>query len=300
MIRLGINPIGWTNDDVRWLGDDISLEVCLAQARQAGYVGIELGRKFPRQAKKLKKVLDRHDLALVSGWYSARLLERSAKDEIAAMQDHTDLLKALGCTVMVFAETTGDTVPFVSKPLSERPQIKSAAQWKELGRRMTHVGDYLLDQGLRLALHHHMGTPVQTAEDVDRLFEHCGSSVGLLVDTGHLTYAGGEPVKMIRRHGKRVAHVHAKDIRRGGFLQALERDLSFTEAILCGIFTAPGDGIVDFPAVAKELRKIGYDGWIVHEAEQDPRIADPLIYAELGNAHLRGVCAAAGLKVGKR
>ncbi len=300
MIRLGINPIGWTNDDVRWLGDEIPLEVCLDQARQAGYVGIELGRKFPRQAKKLKKVLERHDLALVSGWYSARLLERSAQDEIAAMQDHMNLLKALGCTVMVFAETAGDTVPFVSKPLSERPQITSSAQWKELGRRMTEVGDYLLDQGLRLALHHHMGTPVQTAEDVDKLFEHSGPSVGLLVDTGHLTFASGEPVKMIRKHAKRVAHVHAKDVRRGAFLQALERDLSFTEAVLCGIFTAPGDGIVDFIAVAKELKEIDYEGWIVHEAEQDPRIADPLIYAELGNAHLRTVCAEAGLKIGKR
>jgi inosose dehydratase len=299
MIRLGINPIGWTNDDIRWLGDDIPLETCLAQARKAGFAGIELGRKFPRRASELKKVLARHGLALVSGWYSARLLERSAGDEIAAMQDHLRLLKALGCSVMVFAETTGDTVPYVSKPLSERPRITQAAQWKELARRMTEVGDYLLDQSLRLALHHHMGTPVQTAEDIDRLFEHCGPSVGLLVDTGHLTFAGGEPEKLIRRHAERVAHVHAKDVRRGAFLQAIEYDLSFTEAVLCGVFTAPGDGIVDFAAVMKELKKIDYEGWIVHEAEQDPRIADPLVYAELGNATLRTVCAEAGLRLGK-
>src|SRR5262249_48397981 len=149
MIRLGINPIGWTNDDVRWLGDEIPLEVCLAQARQAGYVGVELGRKFPRHASKLKKLLDRHDLALVSGWYSARLLDRDATEEIAAMQDHVNLLKALGCTVMVFAETAGDTVPLVSKPLSQRPRIASSRQWEELGRRMTEVGDYLLYHGLR-------------------------------------------------------------------------------------------------------------------------------------------------------
>jgi inosose dehydratase len=297
MIRLGINPIGWTNDDVRWLGDEIPLEVCLAEAKAAGYVGIELGRKFPRQAKALKKILHRHDLALVSGWYSARLLERSAKDEIAAMQDHLKLLKDLGCSVMVFAETAGDTVPFVSKPLSQRPQITAPGQWKELGRRMTETGDYLQDHGLRLALHHHMGTPVQTAEDVDRLFDHCGPSVGLLVDTGHLTFAGDEPVKMIRKHGARVAHVHAKDVRRGAFLQALELDLSFTEAVLAGIFTAPGDGIVDFAAVMKELKKLGYDGWIVHEAEQDPRIANPLIYAKIGNAHLREVCREADLRL---
>lgn len=300
MIRLGINPIAWTNDDVRWLGDDIPLEVCLAEARAAGYVGIELGRKFPRRAAALKKVLARHDLALVSGWYSARLLERSAEDEIAAMRDHMNLLKALGCDVMVFAETTGDTVPLVAKPLSERPTVTSAAQWKELGRRMTAVGDHLGDNGLRLALHHHMGTAVQTAEDVDRLFAHCGASVGLLVDTGHLTFAGGDPVKMIRRHAKRVVHVHAKDVRRGALMQSLDLDLSFTEAVLAGVFTAPGDGIVDFPAVMKALKRIDYSGWIVHEAEQDPRIAHPLTYARLGNAHLRRLCARAGLKLVSR
>lgn len=300
MIRLGINPIAWTNDDVRWLGADIPLEVCLAEARAAGYVGIELGRKFPRRAPALKKVLARHDLALVSGWYSARLLERSADDEIAAMQDHMNLLKALGCEVMVFAETTGDTVPLVAKPLSERPTVASAAQWKELGRRMTAVGDHLRANGLRLALHHHMGTAVQTAEDVDRLFAHCGPSVGLLVDTGHLTFAGGDPVRMIRRHAKRIVHVHAKDLRRGALKQSLDLHLSFTEAVLAGVFTAPGDGIVDFPAVIQALKHIRYSGWIVHEAEQDPRIAHPLTYASLGNAHLRQLCAKAGLRIAAR
>lgn len=162
---------------------------------------------------------------------------------------------------------------------------------------MTAVGDHIAEHGLRLALHHHMGTPVQTADDVDKLFAYCGASVGLLVDTGHLTYAGGDPLKMIRKHGNRVAHVHAKDIRRGALMQSLDRDLSFTEAIIAGVFTAPGDGIVDFLGVAKELKKIGYSGWIVHEAEQDPRIAHPLTYAKLGNASLREVCAKAGLRV---
>jgi len=297
MIRLGINPIGWTNDDVRWLGDDIPLEVCLAEARAAGFAGIELGRKFPRQAKKLGPILKRHGLALVSGWYSARLLERSAKDEIAAMRDHLELLQALGSPVMVFAETAGDLVPVVNGGLSTRPTITAVAQWKELGRRMTEVGDYMLDRGVRLVLHHHMGTVVQSAEDVDKLFAHCGDSVGLLVDTGHLTYAGGDPVKMIRKHARRVGHVHCKDMRKGALAQALERDASFTEAILAGVFTAPGDGIVDFGAVMRELKKIDYSGWVVHEAEQDPRIAHPLTYARLGNAHLRDVCAKAGLRI---
>jgi inosose dehydratase len=138
---------------------------------------------------------------------------------------------------------------------------------------------------------------VQTAADIDKLFAHCGDSVGLLVDTGHLTYAGGDPVTMIRKHAKRVVHVHCKDMRRGALAWALERDASFTEAVLAGVFTAPGDGMVDFAAVMRELRKIGYGGWIVHEAEQDPRVAHPFTYAKLGNAHLRAVCAKAGLKI---
>jgi inosose dehydratase len=297
MVRLGINPIGWTNDDIRWLGDEIPLETCLAEAREAGFAGVELGRKFPRRAEALKRVLGRHGLALVSGWYSARLLERTAKEEIAALQDHLKLLFALGCQVMVFAETSGDTVPFVAKGLSERPRIGSTTQWKQLGERMTTVADYLAERGLRLALHHHMGTPVQTSEDVERLFERCGESVGLLVDTGHLTYAGGDPVKLIRRHAKRVAHVHCKDIRRGALMQALARDASFAEAVLAGVFTVPGDGMIDFAAVTRELKKIGYSGWVVHEAEQDPRTAHPLTYAKLGYAHLREVCSKAGLQI---
>ena len=213
------------------------------------------------------------------------------------MRDHLDLLKALGCTVMVFAESTGDTVPIVNGGLSSRPTITTAAQWKDLAGRMTEVGDYALDRGVRIVLHHHMGTVVQTADDVDRLFAHCGDSVGLLVDTGHLTYAGDDPVKLIRKHAKRVGHIHCKDIRKGALAQALAHDASFTEAVLAGVFTAPGDGIVDILAVTRELKKIDYSGWIVHEAEQDPRVAHPLTYARLGNAHLREACAKAGLKL---
>jgi inosose dehydratase len=78
-VRIGVNPIGWTNDDLPTLGDDTPLEVCLAEARQAGYAGIELGRKFPRRAAELRVVLQQHGLDLVSGWYGSQLLRRSAK-----------------------------------------------------------------------------------------------------------------------------------------------------------------------------------------------------------------------------
>jgi len=95
-VRLGINPIGWTNDCMPWLGDFISLDTCLKEAREAGFSGVELGRKFPRAPKALAPILKRHGLKLVSGWYSANLLERDAKAEIAAMKPHLTLLKSLG------------------------------------------------------------------------------------------------------------------------------------------------------------------------------------------------------------
>ena len=296
-VSLGINPIGWTNDDIRWLGDDIPLDTCLAEARGAGFSGVELGRKFPRKAALLGPILERHDLRLVSGWYSGRLRERDSRQEIAAMRDHLDLLAALGAPVMVFAETTGETVNHIGAGASARPTISGAADWKRLGKRFTEVADHMLGKGVRMAVHHHMGTVVQTAADVDRLMENTGESVGLLLDTGHLTYAGDAPVALARRHGARLVHVHCKDIRRGALAACNQRDASFTEAILHGLFTVPGDGIVDFAAVIKALAAAGYAGWLVQEAEQDPRVAPPAVYAKMGNAQLRKLCAAARLKL---
>src|SRR5262249_51384604 len=105
-VRIGVNPIGWTNDDLHELGGDTPLEVCLDEARQAGYAGIELGRKFPRRTTELRPILARHGLALVSGWYGAELRTRTAAAEIRALADHLALLADLGSTVLVFAETS--------------------------------------------------------------------------------------------------------------------------------------------------------------------------------------------------
>ena len=296
-VRLGINPIGWTNDCMPWLGDLISLETCLKEAKAAGFSGVELGRKFPRSAKELGPVLKKQGLKLVSGWYSAALLERDAKAEIAAMKDHLTLLRSLGSEVMVFAETTGEIINQVGAPMSRRPKIASAADWKRLGKRFTEVADYMRDQGVQMAVHHHMGTVVETQQDVDRLLENSGEAVGLLLDTGHMTFAGGDPIAVARKYADRIKHVHCKDIRRYALAACRQRDVSFSEAVLCGIFTAPGDGLVDFRSVFDILAKAKYSGWLVQEAEQDPRVAHPASYATLGRAHLAELCAGAKMKL---
>ncbi|WP_119300401.1 myo-inosose-2 dehydratase [Dongia deserti] len=296
-VTLGINPIGWTNDCMPWLGDFISLDTCLAEAKAAGFSGVELGRKFPRSTKALGPILKRHGLALVSGWYSANLLERDAKTEIAAMKDHLALLRGLGAKVMVFAETTGEIINQVGAPISRRPVIKSAAEWKRLGSRFTEVAAYMSDQGIQMAVHHHMGTVIESPQDVDRLLDNSGDAVGLLLDTGHMTFAGGDPIAVARKYASRIKHVHCKDIRRYALAACRQRDVSFSEAVLCGIFTAPGDGLVDFKGVFDILAKAKYSGWLVQEAEQDPRIAHPASYAALGRAHLAQLCAGAKMKL---
>jgi inosose dehydratase len=155
----------------------------------------------------------------------------------------------------------------------------------------------MLGQGVQMAVHHHMGTVVESQADVDRLLENSGDAVGLLLDTGHMTFAGGDPIAVARKYAARIKHVHCKDIRRYALAACKQRDVSFSEAVLCGIFTAPGDGLVDFKSVFDVLAKAKYSGWLVQEAEQDPRVAHPASYAALGRAHLAQLCAGAKLKL---
>jgi len=293
-VRIGVNPIGWTNDDLETLGDDIPLETCLGETRQAGYAGIELGRKFPRRPAELRAVLQPHGLDLVSGWYGSHLLRRSAKEEIAAIQEHAGLLAALGATTMVFAEETGSVHGRLGMPLSTRPRVADD-DWPRLGEALTEVAEHLAGRGMRLAYHHHMGTVVETEAEIDRLMRATGPAVGLLLDTGHLTYAGGDVLAVARRHAGRIVHVHCKDVRPTVLADARRRDRSFLDAVVDGVFTVPGDGCVDYRALLEILRAAGYAGWLVVEAEQDPVKAPPLRYARMGFAHLSRLLADLGM-----
>lgn len=287
-IRLGANPIIWSNDDLRELGADTSLETCLAQARQIGFAGMELGHKFPREPAALAAALRPFALACVSGWYSAHLLEHNARAELAQLGPHLELLRALGSDVLVFAEVSGAVHGDLERPLSQRPTL-TPPQWRELGARMTELAAMTAAQGVRLAYHHHMGTVVQSEADIEALLAATGTEVSLLLDTGHARFAGADPVALAQRHAARIAHVHAKDVRAAVCEQARREDWSFLRAVLGGVFTVPGDGCVDFARVFAALPR--YSGWVVLEAEQDPKRADPMIYASRGYATLRQLLA---------
>jgi myo-inosose-2 dehydratase len=289
-VRFGTSPIAWSNDDLPELGGATPLETCLAEARAAGYAGIELGNKFPREAGALRPLLERHGLALVSGWHSGRLLERSIEAELAAIEPHAALLGAMGCAVLIFAETSGGIAGRSDVPLSRRPRVED---WPGFGRKLTRLAEALAARGLRLAYHHHMGTVVETAAEIDLLMAATGDAVSLLLDTGHLAFAGADPAAVAAAHRARIAHVHCKDVRPAVLARARAEDSSFLDAVLAGVFTVPGDGALDFAAVLRALGR--YAGWLVVEAEQDPAKAEPLAYARLGRRHLERAARAAGL-----
>ncbi len=286
MVRIGINPLTWTNDDLPALGENNSLETCLREAKQAGYEGVELGRKFPRDAAVLGPILEEFDISLVSGWYSARLLERSVADEMKAMDAHLNLLKALGCNVMVFCEVSRCVHGDRKVPLSKRPRM-SEADWKRLLPGLNEVAAYMKKAGVTLAYHHHMGTLIQSEDEVDRMMEGTNGDVGLLLDIGHLTVAGGDPMRAAKRHAARIVHVHCKDVRREKLNAALKSDLSFLDAVVGDVFAVPGDGSIDFEPILGVVAKSGYAGWLVVEADQDPAKAHPLTHARIGHDCLR-------------
>jgi inosose dehydratase len=294
-IRFGVSPIAWINDDMPELGADTPLEHVLGEARDIGFAGIELGGRFPRDPQTLTTLLARFRLALAGGWYSASLLTRTAREEIAALQTHLGLLKALGCRVFIHAETSNAIHGDRALPLSATPRLEREA-WAHFGAKLTEVADYVAAAGLRLAYHHHLGTVVESSEDIERFLQSTGPSVGMTVDTGHAALGGVDAVSLIRTHPQRVAHVHCKDIRGKVFRKIRAEGESFLSGVLDGMFTVPGDGDLDFRKVMQALAEIGYSGWIIVEAEQNPAIADPRRYGELGLTTLRREAAATGLR----
>jgi inosose dehydratase len=295
-IRLGVAPIAWSNSDLPELGGDTPLETCLTESRNAGYSGTETGVKFPIDPAVLGPILRRHELALVSGWFSGRLLELSVAEEKQRIEAQLACFAALGAPVLVYAETTGSVQAERNVPASRRRRL-SPDQFKHLGAKMTELAEHMAGRGVRMAYHHHVATVVETDEEIDQLMEATGPAVGLLVDTGHSAYAGGDWLGITERYADRVVHVHCKDVRPDVLAQARAQDLSFLDAILAGVFTVPGDGCIDYDAFARTLAAIGYQGWAVVEAEQDPTKAPPFEYARRGRAHLAAAFERGGFKI---
>lgn len=293
-ISWGVSPIAWANDDLPALGGAITADRIMAEANGIGFEGIELGNRFARDPALLSSQLSAHDLRLIGGWYGSSLLTRSAEAEIATLQTHLALLQELGSDVFILAETSNAIHGQRETPLTSRPGLQSE-DWTRFGARLDRVAGYLRERGFRLAYHHHLGTIVETADDLRRLMAATGDQVGLTLDTGHAMLAGIDPVAVVRQHPARIAHVHCKDVRAARFAALKREGCSFLDGVVEGMFTVPGDGDIDFAPFLHALADMSYDGWVVIEAEQDPVKADPTTYQRLGLDTLRRFAAETGL-----
>ena len=295
-VKLGVAPIAWSNDDMPELGGDTSLEQCLEEASQAGYIGIESGGKFPKNSSQLIPKLEKYNLKLCSGWYGANLRKNSVEDEKNLIKGQLQLFKDCQAPCIVFAEVSGSIQSDPNRRLSTRPQMASD-EWKKYCYKISEMGKYLEDQGMPLAYHHHMGTIIETQKDTERLLDNTHESVKLTLDTGHMFFAKGESVKIIEDYKTRLKHVHCKDIRKNVLEKSLKEDLSFRGAFLEGAFTVPGDGCIDYKPLFDILKKNNYSGWLVVEAEQDPKKANPLEYAIKGYNYLTETLNKSDIKI---
>ncbi|MGU9957491.1 MAG: myo-inosose-2 dehydratase [Arenicellales bacterium WSBS_2016_MAG_OTU3] len=297
-VRLAVAPIAWSNDDMPALGGDTPLEVCLAESRAAGFCGTEMGGKFPRDAKTLAPLLQQHGLTLASGWFSGLLYgNQSVDEEMRRMREQLTCFAELGTDVLFYADTTSSVQGQMDTPLSKRPRLPKDA-FAAYGKKLTALAERMkADYGICMAYHHHMGTLIESEGEVDLLMANSGEAVGLLVDSGHIAFAGGDPTRLFVNHARRIRYVHCKDLRSEPLAAARREDWPFMRAVLEGAFTVPGDGCLDFQSFLNAAAAAGYRGWVVVEAEQDPAKANPLRYSRMGGEHIRECCARAGIAV---
>ncbi|GIE85811.1 myo-inosose-2 dehydratase [Actinoplanes regularis] len=287
-VSVGITPTCWTNDDFPGIGEDISFEQCISEMALAGYEGCSVGHKFPKDPTELRDALALRGLRVTEPWSSTYFtVEGMHERTVAAFRDQMSFIQAAGGDRIVVAELGHAVHQQPVALLANRP-IFDDARWNRMVAGLHELGKLAADAGMMLCYHHHMGTGVQTRQDVDRLLADTDPGlVHLLLDTGHLTWAGDDPLALARAYAGRIAHVHLKDLRAEVLAEWRRTDSSFHDAVLAGIFTVPGDGMIDFKSVLGALADGGYRGWLVVEAEQDPRRAHPLASAKRAREYLR-------------
>jgi inosose dehydratase len=287
-VNLAIAPIGWTNDDMPELGGDVTFEQCISEMALAGFTGSEVGNKYPRDLAVLKKALSIRGLEIASAWFSAYLTSKPFEETAQAFIAHRDFLHELGAKVIVVSEQGNSIQGQMQTPLFDTKPVFTDEEWKVFLDGLQRLGDLAAEKGMKIVYHHHMGTGVQTTEEIQRLMEGTDpDKVSLLYDTGHLVFSGEDHLEILTKYMDRIRHVHLKDVRADIAEKVREHKMSFLQGVKEGVFTVPGDGSIDFAPVFRLLSEAGYKGWFVVEAEQDPAVANPFEYALKARSYIR-------------
>jgi len=287
-VKLAMAPIGWTNDDMPDLGKENSFQQCVSEMALAGYTGSEVGSKYPKDPAVLKPMLEVRGIQICNQWYSSFLASKPYAEVEADFRKQLSFLKAMGADVIGPSEQTRSCQGDLKKSVFSGKTVFTDEEFKAVCVGLNKLGAIAKDEGMKLAFHHHMGTGIQTMEEVDRfLNETDPDKVYLLFDSGHFSFSEEDPVAALKKYISRVGHVHLKDMRKDVFAQVKAQDSSFLDAVRAGVFTVPGDGSVDFPSLFAILEENDYAGWMVVEAEQDPAKANPFVYAKNARAYIR-------------
>ena len=288
-VRLGIAPIGWTNDDMPDLGAENTFEQCVSEMALAGFTGCEVGNKYPKDTAVLKKALDLRGMQICNQWFSSFLLTKPFEEVEKDARAQLAYLRAMGAKIIGFSEQSYSVQGKLDTPIFGHKYVMNDAEWARLLDGLNRLGKIALEEyGISLTYHHHMGTVIQTEEETDRFLAGTDPRyVNLLYDTGHFAFAGFDPLAMVKKYVGRIRHVHLKDVRPAVLERVHKEDMSFLNAVRAGAFTVPGDGCIDFEPIFKVLEDAGYEGWMLVEAEQDPAIANPFEYALKGRKYIR-------------
>lgn len=279
-VFLGIAPIGWTNDDMPDLGKENTFEQTVSEMALAGFTGSEVGSHYPTDPEVLKKALDLRGMTICNQWFSSFLISRPYEETEEAFIRQCDFLLKVGATCIGVSEQSYSIQGKLDQPIQSGKYVMNEEEWQKLTTGLNRLGKIAKIKGMKLTFHHHMGTVVQTEEEIDRLMAETDPKyVSLLFDSGHLSFAGIDPEKVLMKHVSRVGHVHLKDLRKAVVEQSRKEGWSFLKGVRAGTFTVPGDGDVDFAPIFRILEDADYQGWVVVEAEQDPALANPLEYA---------------------
>ena len=288
-VRLGIAPIGWTNDDMPELGGENTFEQCVSEMALAGFKGCEVGSKFPRHDPALlKRKLDARGLVVCNAWFSTYFADGEREDTLKGFVEHMKFLKFMGAGVIGCSEQSG-SAQGVNRPIFGGKKVLTDEEWRLVTDGYGEMAQIAEKEGMKVCLHHHMGTGIQTTDEIDRFMRETNDSVYLLYDTGHIYYSDGSQdavLGVLEHHAGRIAHVHLKDVRPARLETVRREGKSFLDGVRMGTFTVPGDGAIDFAPVFKLLEKHGYEGWMVVEAEQDPAKADPFEYAVMAMKYI--------------